>query len=575
MIARNADSAALSGGREPASMDSGELLPLHVVPAEGLPFEHLARGGTVLLGRSSKADLTIADRSMSREHARIRRTERGWEIEDLGSRNGTYVGGTRISESTPIAAGDTIALGSSLVTVRGGDEPATSPPPGGGEHTIYRSAAEVLRRAPESDVAESRGEDLELRAQRLAILNEVHHALARSVALDELLEMILERAFDHLEPEEGAIFLKNDDGDYECAASRSRDGTSHQCLYSRHLAAEVAEKGLAALVLDARTDDRFNQAQSIMYTGMRSLVAAPLTGDSGPLGMIVLGSTLSVRQFGEEDMELLVSLASVAALRISNVALAEEAADRRRLQQEVALARTIQVALLPSRLPSVPGFEVHGGNVPSRGASGDFYKVVERKGGRECVLMVADVSGKGIGAALLTASLEALSAGFLEQGLPPEEICTHVSRLLFERTAPQKFATSFLAVLDVESSTLRYCNAGHNPALVVRRDGAVAWLPSTGTPLGILPAARYDAGTTRLEEGDLVLLYTDGITEACNPDEEEYGEERLSEACRAYRTEPLPRLAQALEAHLEEFVGGVPFADDRTVVLVRRAAAAG
>ncbi len=566
------DATATNGEHASTSPSVDEALPLHVVPAEGLPFEHEIRSTVALVGRSSRAELTIADRSMSREHARIHRTERGWEIEDLGSRNGTYVSGTRISEPTVLRPGDTIALGSSLLTVRAADGPSTAPPVRPGEHTVYRSAAEVLRRAPESGAPQGHGEDLEVRAERLAILNEVHHALARSVALDELLEMILDRTFDHLEPEEGAIFLKNADGEYECAASRSRDGTTHQCLYSRHLAAEVAEKGLAALVLDTRTDDRFNQAQSIMYTGMRCLVAAPLMDDRTPLGMIVLGSTLAVRQFDEEDMELLVSLASVAALRISNVALAEEAADRRRLQQEVTLARTIQVALLPATLPALPGYEVHGGNVPSRGASGDFYKIVERDDGRECVLMVADVSGKGIGAALLTASLEALSAGFLEQGLPPEEICTHVSRLLFERTAPQKFATSFLAVLDVETATLRFCNAGHNPALVVRHDGTVEWLPSTGTPLGILPAARYTAGTARLDEGDLVMLYTDGITEACDPDEEEYGEDRLAEACAAYRTEPLPRLAKALEAHLEEFVKGVPFADDRTVVLVRRSA---
>jgi serine phosphatase RsbU (regulator of sigma subunit) len=438
--------------------------------------------------------------------------------------------------------------------------------------TMFKPAAEVLEDSnigtPPVNV---HGEEkLRGYAERLQTLNEVHEALARSAALEDLLDLILDRAFDALKPEEGAIFLKGRDDEYDCAASRSQRGSDHRCLYSQHLIREVAEKGLAALVLDAEMDDRFNQAASILNAGVRSLVAAPLLGPDGPLGMMVLGSTFSVRQFNEEDMQLLVSLASVAAMRIQNMRLTEEAAERKRLEREVRLAREIQIALLPQQLPDLSGYMLYGGNLPSRGVSGDLFKVVARDQGEECFVFLADVSGKGIAASLLTASLEALIASQIELGAATDASCGLVSRLLFERTPPEKYATGFLGVLERDSGVVRFTNAGHNPGLVIRKDGTTEWLESTGMPLGILPVGDYTADEMTLAPGDLLILYTDGITEAENPDEEEFGEERLEAVCVRNRELPLEGLAAELEKELERFANGVPFADDRTFVMVRR-----
>jgi serine phosphatase RsbU (regulator of sigma subunit) len=283
-----------------------------------------------------------------------------------------------------------------------------------------------------------------------------------------------------------------------------------------------------------------------------------------------------VRQFSQEDLELLVLLAAVAALRIRNVALAEEAAERRRMKEELDLARQIQVALLPARLPDVKGYQLHAVNLPSRGVSGDYYVVTERNAGgvaeaaRECVVMVADVAGKGMTAALIAACLEALSAGPIEDGLPPAAICARIARLLYARTSPESFATAFLGVLDPLSGRLRYANAGHNPGLLVRAAGAVERLEATGTPLGVLPSSRYPAAEAVVAPGDCLVLYTDGIVEATNPAVEEYGLERFIEAVLRHRGTGLEELVRALDADLEAFAQGVPFADDRTLVLVRR-----
>jgi sigma-B regulation protein RsbU (phosphoserine phosphatase) len=336
---------------------------------------------------------------------------------------------------------------------------------------------------------------------------------------------------------------------------------------------------MAALVLDARQDARFAEAQSFIASGVRSLVAAPLLDGDGCLGMIALNSRAQVKQFSNEDLELLVSLAAIAALRIRNVALSEEAADRRRMKEELDLARQIQVGLLPARLPDFPGYELYGANLASRGVSGDYYLVTDRAvvdspaGGvsrRECVLMIADVSGKGITAALLAACLEALSAGPIEEGQPPDAICARIARLLYARTSAESFATAFLGVLEPESGRVRYANAGHNPALLLRASGAVEQVLATGTPLGVLPAARYPAAEVALAPGDCLVLYTDGIVEATNPADEEYGLERLVDSVVRHRGESLESLSRALDADLEAFANGVPFADDRTVVLARR-----
>jgi sigma-B regulation protein RsbU (phosphoserine phosphatase) len=195
--------------------------------------------------------------------------------------------------------------------------------------------------------------------------------------------------------------------------------------------------------------------------------------------------------------------------------------------------------------------------------------VVER-GDDEILMMTSDVSGKGMAAALLTASLEALSAAPIEAGMPVEELCQRVSKLLYQRTPPAKYATSFVATVELSSGRLRYTNAGHNAGLAVRAGGAIERLTSTGVPLGMLPEAPFTAREIELGPGDLVVVYTDGIVEAFDPADEEFGLERLEAICREHRAVPLSELSDIIDRELEKFVRGVPYPDDRTLVLLRR-----
>jgi len=525
-------------------------------------------GDELVIGRAEECGLALADRAVSRRHARLVREGERWYVEDLGSRAGTLLNGRTLVGRAPLAPGDRLALGSSRIQFSPAAPAASAPSTAVPGTSIFLKAEDLLAGARAAAAGDDPTAALRRRAERLELLNQVHHALGRSLALDELLELILDRAFQALEPEEGVIVLRDAAGSYRRAAARRPPGSVGDALLSKTLLEEVVEKRQAALVCDVASDDRFGQAQSLRLSGVRSLIAAPLYDEAGPLGMVALDSRAFVRPFAEDDLELLTSLASVASLRIRNVALAEEAAERRRLEEELALARSIQVGLLPRALPAPAGWSVFGASVPSRWVSGDYY-LLEEHGGA-LTAMLADVSGKGIGAALLTASLEALCAGPLESELPPGDVFTRVSRRLYRRTPPAKYATAVLARVELASGRVTLANAGHNPTLVVRAGGDVEQLGATGVPLGLLPESAYREQTLELAPGDLLVLYSDGFVEPSDAGEQEFGLTRFAAALAAGRSRPLAELARAVESAVREFVGGEPDADDRTLVLMRR-----
>jgi sigma-B regulation protein RsbU (phosphoserine phosphatase) len=539
---------------------------LRVTPPIGEPFDHLCEADSLIVGRSSKADLVLSDRFLSRQHARFYRDNDLWMVEDLGSRNTTLLNGRPLAVPGRVSAGDLVKLSETVISIEGFDASSSRPK---AEDSVRTSSSDtiVLRSASELIAAAERES-----AGRLKLLNEVHRALATSGTLEELLEAVLDRTFVHLQPEEAVIFLKKPYGGLERVASRRLPSARGDFFYSRSLESEVAEKGQAALVLDAQTDARFAAAESIMSSGVRSLMAAPLLDSSGSHGMIVLSSRIHVRRFAEQDLELLSALGSVAALRIRNLALAEEGARRRELEKEMAIARQIQLALLPDQLPEIPGYSVFAMNDASRAVSGDFYEFQGRDEGDEQVIVIADVSGKGMAASLLAASFDALLMGPIEVGHPPDLLCERVSRRLFMKTPPERYVTAILMALDPGTGRLSYTNAGHNPGLLLRADGTVQRLEANGLPLGLFPVVEYEKVEIILGPGDLVLLYTDGITEAANPKGDEYGLDRLQAVVTKYSQEPLVALAVAIETAVEVFVDGTPFGDDRTIVMLRREA---
>ena len=521
------------------------------------------------IGRSSTADVVVADPLLSRHHARVFPGKDGAVlVEDLGSRNGTFLNGETLRQPTPFRPGDRVTLGGTILELRRADSSKIRIAESGlSDGTILRPASELLAGSGAIRPEDSGSPRLLRYAERLRALNDLHKEVAGEIAAPEIAERVVARAVDLLGAEQGAL-LVSADGGYRPLAEKSTRGD--EIRVSKSVAAEVVDRGMAALVLDTEMDARFASAESLMLAGIRSLVAAPVsTRGSGTDGMLLLSSRLGVRRFDDDDLELLVSIASVGSLALRNRALADEAAQRRRLEEELALARRIQRTLLPDSVPQVAGWELVGRNVPSRGVSGDYFEVRQRKDGA-IVLLIADVSGKGIAAALLTASLQALSEAPLEDSLPPDEVCARLSRGIFKRTPPEKYATMFLAIVDPATGELAYSNAGHTPGLIRRVDGNVDHLPTSGLPIGLFEPASWKAGTATLAPGDSVVLYTDGFTEAEDADGTELGVPRLAELLGRSAAGAAEEIADALEHGVDAFVGPAGYGDDRTIVVARR-----
>ena len=275
------------------------------------------------------------------------------------------------------------------------------------------------------------------------------------------------------------------------------------------------------------------------------------------------------RSFEEADLRLLTSLANVAAAKIQNARLQADAAEKKQMDREFALAQEIQQRLLPEEPPEVAGYELYGSNVPSRQVSGDYFDFRVRSDAK-VYAAIADVCGKGVGPALLMASLQASFHAWADEHVGVPEMTGRLSEAISRRTGPDRFITFFLTLLNPSTGEIEYTNAGHNQGLIVRKDGKVEELPSHGLPLALFPGRVYGSSKFVLEPDDFLCLYTDGITEAANAEGSEFGIERLKTFLITQTGRELGDVDVSLADVLEEHAQGEHFADDRTLLMVRR-----
>ena len=547
-------------------------LRLRVKPGDGAAFQQECQGPAIVLGRSNKADIVIPDPCLSRLHARLLQEGDAWLLQDLGSKNPTLLNGQALSGPTPVHPGDVFQLGGTLVYVEAESRDAAVPearrarrlPADDG--TLLISASTRVRLEPEAAADELGEAALRRQTGRLRMLNEVHRALARPITLDALFELILDRAFSDLRPDAGLVLLREPGGGYRRAASRTLPG-AQEVPHSRRLLQEVTENGMA-LVVDATSDARFKSSQSIVSSGLRSIVAAPLLDPDGCLGVIVLASQLHVRRFSEEDMELLVSLASAAALRIRNLELAEETARRRILDTELHLAHDIQMALLPRRFPRRDEFELAATLRPASSVGGDLYDFVAD--GQRLFFMVGDVAGKGVAAALLMAVTKTLFHAVAEAGTPVCEILARVNQDLARDNERGMFVTAFAGCLDLANGELELGNAGHLAPYRLAADGSLTPLVCpVGVPLGVLEHSTYASARVLLSPGEALFLFTDGVVEALDPTGEQFGADRLERYLGCAAGLEAPALVEGALAALDTFTGQAPQFDDVTILALR------
>jgi sigma-B regulation protein RsbU (phosphoserine phosphatase) len=528
-------------------------LRLRVEPPGAQPFERDLEGAELIIGRASTAGLVLADSSASRQHVRLFQREGQWWIEDLGTRNGTWLNEQPLTVPASLQAGDRIRVGETVVRLGPSERRDRGP-------SDLRPLDESGRPAEESEADRQTG--------RLRTLNEIHRALATPISLSSLLDLILERCFEVLHPEEGLILLRGKDGELRPAATRRRPGSSGEILVSRRIIDEVAGKGIPALVIDAAIDERFSGSESIMMSGVKSVVAAPLTDAEGTIGLIALCSRASVRQFAPPDLDMLVSLASAAALRVRNVALAEEAAARRVLEHELSLAHDMQMAMLPRRLPERPEVELAASLEPAHSVGGDLYDFV--LDGDQLWFIVADVSGKGVAAALYMAVAKTLFRAMVQTRVEVGEVLARMNRELCRDNDQMMFVTAVVGHLRLATGEVVLSDSGHNPVVLLRRNGSLTKveLPK-GVALGVVDDFVFAQSTFVLEPHEALVFYTDGATDACNPAGDLFGAARLDQAIASVATAPVDAIVGAIVRTVNDFAGNAPPVDDLTVLALR------
>src|SRR5438445_2158219 len=525
------------------------------------------------IGRSSMNDLPISDKMLSRQHARIvKDDDGGLVVEDLGSRNGTFLNGDRLAMPQPLKAGDRITLGGVTLKLESESTTRVRIEAGGADaldNTILKASAELLRAQHQETDPRLPAEQLSKLIESLRVVNELTIELLRDVSVDELMKFLMDKVFETLMPDRGVVLLRSRlTNELIPAVVRVAEGMSADDIrLSKTLVAQVVEKRNGLILMDTSTGSGVSLADSIRLSGIKSVLAAPLENEGEVVGLIYVDCRVGHRSFEEADLRLLTSLANVAAAKIQNARLMADAADKRAMQREFALAQEIQQRLLPESPPSVPGYEFYGSNLPSRQVSGDYFDFRGRSDGK-FYATIADVCGKGVGPALLMASLQASFHAWADELVPVPEMTGRLSEAISRRTGPDRFITFFLLLLDPTTGEIEYTNAGHNQGLFIRKSGAVEELPSHGLPLALFPGRPYGASKIVIEPEDFLCLYTDGVTEAANPAGEEFGLERLKKFLVTQLGRDLSDVDTALARVLEQHAAGEHFADDRTLLMV-------
>ncbi len=518
---------------------------------------------TITMGRSAECTIPIKDRYLSRRHAELCWTGSEWLLRDHGSANGTFVNGNRVDKQLRVRPGDRISLGDSEIVIE--TEAAASTP----SISLADTSTGASMWLPAHDI-DSREVTAGGGADRLQIVNTLAMELLEDRPLAELFDFIIERVMALMAPSRAALaLLAPDRTSFVTVKLRCRDQSdSADLTISRTLLREVVEERKVLAFTDVAEDANLAQAKSIIGQSIRSALCAPLLVGDSVLGVLYVDYLLSQRNISRDDVRLAGQIARVAAIKLETTRLREEALVKQKMDEELKTAYEVQSRLLPAAPPECPGYEFAGLNRPCRTVSGDYYDFVVRPDGR-VYFVIADVSGKGITAALVMASLATAFNIFARKDPSPAELVRELNETLAPKTAPRKFVTLFAGLLDPTEGKVEFANAGHTPPLWLQESG-VTTLKETDMVVGLFTQAVYRNQTVQLAHGDSLLLFTDGVIEAENEEGAEMGSAAVEEKTSTFRPYDAATLIRKLEECVLEFAGPTPMTDDVTILSLRR-----
>ncbi len=547
------------------------------------------KDGEYELGRGKECDFVISNKTISRRHAKlvVNGSAEFIQVEDLGSHNGVSINGRRITTREKVQPGDEFMFGEvECKLISANDKigfPHRSRPT-----TSIGSATILADMDPEKSVVLSINEALSPLSRRAADLPELLPTLfelARKLSSPEPQESMLETSLELITrvipSERAAVLLRTKDSDdasntdasseVYTAALRVTSGKDPGAFHiSRRIVESIFTDKTAVLIGNVKDDPRFAQQESLISSNIASAMAAPLFDEGKALGILYVDTTNLLHSYSNEHLRLLATFGNIIAAKMLNTVLLQERQLKETMEAEMKRAEKIQRNLLDYQLPQIAHCEIHPFLQPSRQVGGDLYDISVLPDGR-LFFMVADVSGKGIGAALLMTSILTSYRILKTAGdFKLLDTVTRVSLQLHAASDPVDFATLFAGTISADGKTITFVNAGHNPPYLLRANGELEELPASGTMIGAFDFSSWEEQAIEFHPGDVLVIFTDGVTEAENSAEEQYGEERLIADIRSCSTSTPKQITATLLERLRIFVGEAPQSDDITTLVIKR-----
>lgn len=551
-------------------------------PEAGKPYP--LNDGEYVLGRHPDCDIVIDVGAVSRYHCKVFVTDDVAEVEDLKSRNGTYVNEIVTAGRTRLVAGDQIRVCDVVFTYKSGDESDATPPTEESSVSAVmvddesdHSSSTIMSKL---DVVSSRGKAQFAASAELKLnaLIEITQSLGKAVELDEVLPQVLASLFRIFhQADRGFIGLLDENGNLVPKWTKLRRENSDETIrVSRTIANKVMNTKEAIISADAANDERFELSQSITDFRIRSMMCAPLLdGENNALGILQIDTLDQGQRFQNDDLELLVSIAYQASISIDNARLHEERFQerlrQRTIERDLQLAKQVQNAFLPRVQPDIDGYDFFDYYQAANQIGGDYYDYLRLADGR-LVVVVADVVGHGIAAAMLMAKLSAEARFCLASEADPAAAVTQLNERMCQFDL-NRFVTLVMVTLDPRTHEATIVNAGHPTPILRHVDGSLD-MPSkveARLPIGVMEDVEYSAATLILKPGESLTLFTDGLDEAMNPAGKQFTIARMCEIIATTSGDP-KEIGNVLLSQVRKHLGTHPQDDDMCLVALRRKA---
>lgn len=534
----------------------------------------------MLLGRHPDCDIQLQSNMLSRKHARLVREDGAFFIEDLGSGNGTFLNGKRIETRSPIVHNDRVKLGPLLLRFEGAEAGTASS--GTAAKPEAMATVEISGDdddAPPTIMGETSGAGgfgvLDVRPEvKLKAVLEISRSLAGTVEVEALLPRILDTLFSIFpHADRGCVLLKDEETGKMIprAMKHRREDEDATVKLSRTIVNKVLTDKQGILSADATSDDQFQSSESIANLSIRSMMCVPMLNLEGePTGLINIDTLNPLNQFKPEDLDLLLAVAGQAALSFESARLLVSFMEKKKQDSEMEIARGVQRALLPEKLPEADGWEFYASYESAQAVGGDYYDAMMLGSGKIC-LSFGDVAGKGVPGALIMSRIASCVQNTMSFVEDVEAAGTAINNHMCANMVEGRFVTYLLAVIDLNTNEMTLLNAGHMSPMILQPGGTIEEFDeeSIGLPIGVMEDYPYEVVRRVIEPGETIVFFTDGVDEAMNPDGDLYTLERMREFI-ANSSSKADELGRALLTDVRAHANGRPQNDDITIMTFGR-----